>query len=110
VPSVHAQRIGVRVDALSGRVDLEQRVDLLRVAARHPRDGVVLAHGLRTGRLQQAIDLTVVIVLDLDVTDPERVVGLGLRLTMQLPDCFRGQLQIGVEVHEPWHTRCAPFR
>ena len=95
-----------RAPALPGRGARASQhpVDLVHLAAGDADRLVVLADRVLVRALQQAVDLPVGVVLQLDLPDAELVGRAVPRALGDLLDGVGGQLQILVEIHEPGHV------
>src|SRR5205823_11692249 len=77
--------------------------------AAQPERGVVLADRVLVRPVEQAVHLAVGVVVQLDLADAELVRPLVAAVVGDLRDGFGRQLEVGVEIHEPWHVS-SPFR
>jgi hypothetical protein len=75
----------------------------VNISTRNSECGVVAAHSVGIRSFQEAIDMTVGIVEQLHLADPELVHLALLGLLRDLEDCIFRQLQVLVEVHELGH-------
>jgi len=75
----------------------------MHLATRNTQRGVVTADGLGVGRLQQAVDLPVGIVEELNLTNAKLVGLLILGLLGYLLNGLVRQLQIFMEIHKLGH-------
>jgi len=86
------------------RAGSEDAVDLVDLAARDTDRLVVPADGVLVRALQEAINLAVRVVVELDLPDAELVGGARPCPLRDLVDVFRRKLQVIVEIHEPRHV------
>jgi len=82
---------------------LLEAVYLVDIAARNPEGVMMGAHGLLIRRFEQAVDLTAVVVIQVNLTNAELVCPGVASVVCDLRDCLLRELQIRMEVHESWH-------
>lgn len=76
----------------------------MHIPARDAEGGVVAADGIGVGRLEQAVHVTGGVMEQLDLTDAELVNFTVFSFLRDLLNCFFGQLEVIVKVHELWHA------
>src|SRR3984885_5924549 len=94
-------------DALRIGRGSEEAVHAMHVAAGNIEGLMMVADGLLVRSFQEAIDLAVGVVVELNLPHAELVGGAVPRSLGYLVDGILRQLQILMEVHEPWHV-CPP--
>src|SRR5258708_6729877 len=100
-PTVRRQRHDA--PRLTGRTS-EQAVHPVHVPARNVKRRVLLADRLLIGALQEAIDLAVGVVVQLNLPHTELIGSAVPRSLGYLIDGFLRQPQVLVEIHEPRHA------
>jgi hypothetical protein len=95
------QETGQRHDALMIRRGSEEAVHAVHVAAGNVKGIMVLADRLLIRAFQEAIDLAVGVVVELNLPHAELVGGAVPRSLGYLVDGILRQLEILVEIHEP---------
>jgi hypothetical protein len=80
-----------------------EAVYLMDVTAGDAESGMVGADRLLIGCFEQAVNLTVSVVIQLDLTTAELVRPGGTSVVGDLRDCLFRQLQVLVVIHETWH-------
>ena len=78
----------------------EECLDLVDLSAGNVEGGVVLPYGVLVRPLQQAVDLSLGVVVELQLADPVLVGRTRLGLGPQLLDVRRRELETVVEIHE----------
>jgi hypothetical protein len=82
----------------------------VNVTARNVESGVVVPDSLFVRTLEQAVDLAIAVVKQLDLANAERVdITVASTFTDSI-DRFLGQLQVVVKIHELWHDAGLPSR
>jgi len=82
---------------------LLEAVYLVDVAAGDPEGSMMGAHGLLIRPFEQAVDLTPVVVIQVNLTNAELVCPGVASVVCDLRDCLLREFQIRMEVHESWH-------
>src|SRR5439155_23650786 len=85
-------------------------VDPVDGPAIHAERGVVLADRVLVRPVEQAVHLTVGVVVQLNLANAELVRPLVAGVVGDLRDGLGRQLEVGVEIHEPGHVRSPSVR